>query len=69
MRQAYGLKIELHRTEEGELGGTFAISGCFGASEFADMAGVPAEDDAMDFAKNLMRQFERGKPDEGRAFS
>ncbi len=62
MRQAYGLKIELYRNEEGELGGTFQLSGAFGASEFADFAGVPTDDDAMEFAKGLMAQFQRAKP-------
>jgi hypothetical protein len=65
MRQACCLEISLCRDETGELSGGFEIKGYFGASEMVDFAGLPPDTDAMDFAKNLMAQFQRGKPTGG----
>jgi hypothetical protein len=62
MRQACCLEIDLCRDEDGELSGSFEIRGYFGASEMAELAGVPGGDDAMEFAKTLMAAFEKGKP-------
>ena len=62
IRRAATMRIELCRDDEGDVSGEFEIRGYFGAGGMAEFCGLPADDDALAFARHLMAQFERGKP-------
>lgn len=64
MQRSASLRIQLYRGDEGEISGEFEIRGYFGRGGAVELCGLPVDDNAAEFAKRLMDDFKRARPQE-----
>lgn len=66
MEAASQFELTLFRDDEGELSGTFRLSGDFGALSGEN---APEANDGLQLASDLLREFKRGRRGGGGAFA